>query len=165
MRKLFTSISLVIGTGLLLGWLIIKIIEPKQESSTKERSELIGSCTFQDSLLNYIFELRLEHPYIVYAQALEESGHFKSAICLENNNMFGMKMPERRPTTAIGVNKGHAKYLSWRDCVVDYALFQSAYMRGLSEGDYLSKLSESYAESLQYEKRIKLLKESAKRKR
>ena len=63
--------------------------------------------------------MRIEHPYIVYAQAMIESNNFQSKIYRENNNMFGMKMPERRATLAIGINKGHAVYRNWRECVID----------------------------------------------
>ena len=130
----------------------------QQEHISSEETNL------QDSVLNAIFELRLEHPYIVYAQALVESGHFQSAIFLQNNNMFGMRMPERRATLALGIRRGHAYYRSWRDCLYDYAMFQSSYMRGLSEDEYFTKLSKSYAEDKEYEKKVRLLKEAVKKK-
>lgn len=109
----------------------------------------VDSVSFSDRVLSKIIELRLEHPYIVYSQAVWESGHFKSAIFLENNNMFGMKFPTNRPTTAIGINRGHAVYESWEMCLVDYAMFQSSYMRGLTREQYFERLS-SYAEDENY---------------
>ena len=135
-------------------------------ANRNSQQEYISSeeTNLQDSVLNAIFELRLEHPYIVYAQALVESGHFQSAIFLQNNNMFGMRMPERRATLALGIRRGHAYYRSWRDCLYDYAMFQSAYMRGLSEDEYFTKLSKSYAEDKEYEKKVRLLKEAVKKK-
>ena len=48
-----------------------------------------------------------------------------------------MKVPERRSTVVIGVNRGHAVYLDWKMSVIDYALFQEAYMSGLTEDEYL----------------------------
>lgn len=129
-----------------------------QEHISSEETNL------QDSVLNTIFDLRLEHPYIVYAQALVESGHFQSAIFLQNNNMFGMRMPERRATLALGIRRGHAYYRSWRECLYDYAMFQSAYMRGLSEDEYFTRLSKSYAEDKEYERKVRLIKESVKKK-
>lgn len=115
----------------------------------------LDSAEFADQLLTYIFDLRLEHPYIVFAQAIEESGHFKSEIFQENNNLFGMKMPWNRATTAIGINRGHAVYTSWRQSVIDYAFFQMSYMRGLTRDEYLSKLSKSYAENKKYVANLK----------
>lgn len=32
----------------------------------------------------------LYHPEIVYAQAILETGHFKSQVCLRDNNLFGL---------------------------------------------------------------------------
>ncbi|MCK9164028.1 MAG: glucosaminidase domain-containing protein [Bacteroidales bacterium] len=128
-----------------------KISKKKNSEVQKiEHLEPTDSTAFADELLTYIFELRLEHPYIVFAQAIEESGHFKSIIFEENNNLFGMKMAWNRTTTAIGINRGHAVYTSWKQSVIDYAFFQMSYMRGLTREEYLIKLSNSYAENEQY---------------
>lgn len=118
---------------------------------------------FKDSVLNFIFDLRLDHPYIVYSQAIIESGNFTSNIWKENNNMFGMKMPERRSTLVIGINKGHAVYRNWKECIIDYALFQSSYLRGLTEEEYFTKIGNSYAEDGSYEKKIREAKNQHKR--
>lgn len=128
-----------------------------------ETVEIIDTLKFKDSVLNFIFELRLEHPYIVYSQAIIESGNFTSNVWRENNNMFGMKMPERRATLAIGINKGHSVYKSWKECIVDYALFQSSYLRGLSEEEYFVKVGNSYAEDGSYEKKVREAKNQHKR--
>ena len=65
-------------------------------------------------------------------KALKESARFTSNIYKENHNLFGMKVPERRSTVVIGVNRGHAVYLDWKMSVIDYALFQEAYMSGIN---------------------------------
>ena len=44
-----------------------------------------------DKLKAYILELNIKFPHIVYAQAVIESGHFKSNIFKTNSNLFGMK--------------------------------------------------------------------------
>lgn len=128
-----------------------------------EQVTIKDTLSFKDSLLNKIFEMRLEHPYIVYSQAIIESGNFSSVIFRENNNLFGMKMPERRVTIAIGISRGHAVYSSWRDCLIDYALYQSAYMRGLSEDEYFARLNRSYAEDVDYENKLRAIKNNFKR--
>lgn len=155
-RSFKNKLSLIILTVILASTIvgiryIPKMIQNKDEVTSTEEAQL----EFKDSLLNAIFELRLEHPYIVYSQAIIESGNFTSNIWKENNNMFGMKVPERRATLAIGISKGHAVYRNWRDCLVDYALYQSAYLRGLSEDEYFSKIGRSYAEDGSYEKKIR----------
>src|SRR6187402_1570007 len=42
-------------------------------------------------LKEYLLQLNIKFPNIVLAQAELESGHFKSVMFKENNNLFGMK--------------------------------------------------------------------------
>lgn len=156
-RKLniiFILILVTLVTMVFFTPILFDIRHSKQPEINIEIGKL-DSAEFADQLLTYIFDLRLEHPYIVFAQAVEESGHFKSEIFQENNNLFGMKMPWNRATTAIGINRGHAVYTSWRQSVIDYAFFQMSYMRGLTREEYLSKLSKSYAENKKYVANLK----------
>lgn len=53
----------------------------------------------------------LEHKDIVYAQAVLETGHFKSKACLKYNNLFGLYD-----------SKNHRYYTfdHWKDCVIAY---------------------------------------------
>ena len=129
--------------------------------STEQITEEIIS-DFKDDVLNYIYEMRIDYPYIVYAQALKESANFTSDIFKENHNLFGMKIPERRSTVAIGVNRGHAVYLNWKMSIIDYALFQEAYMRNLSEDEYFEKLGRIYAQDKNYEKDLRNIVKSLK---
>ena len=128
----------------------------KETAST--RIEETENIALSDEILAYILDLRIENSYIVYAQARLESGNFTSEIFKENNNLFGMKVAERRPTTAIGVNRGHAVYKSWRESVIDYALMQAAYYRGLDEKTYLDKICSVYATDPNYRKRLEEMK-------
>jgi hypothetical protein len=68
----------------------------------------------------------LEMAKLIVAQAGFETGNFTSVIFKENNNLFGMKLPRIRKTTAIGENRGHAVYKSWEDCIKDYWLYSKA---------------------------------------
>lgn len=102
-----------------------------------------------------IFELRLDHPDIVMAQAIEESGHFRSTLFTQGNNCLGMKVPYTRPTTAVGTLEGHARYASVRDCILDYALWQSSFTRGLSRDEYLAFLDRTYAVKGGYSDRLR----------
>lgn len=98
-----------------------------------------------------IESLNIEHPRIVFMQFREESGNGTSYLARECNNLFGMKMPSNRPTTAIGKTKsGFAIYKSIRDCIIDYALWQQAYARGLSEDEYLRFLRTTYINDKKY---------------
>ena len=112
----------------------------------------------EEKLDLYISELNLKFPHIVKAQALIESGHFKSNIFLVNNNLFGMKVAKLRPTTAKGENLNHAYYDNWRQSVLDYAFFQAAYLRNIeTEEEYFEYLAANYAEDTTYVNKIKQL--------
>jgi hypothetical protein len=108
----------------------------------------------KENLARLIYTLKIAHPDIVMAQAIIESGNFKSKIFKENNNLFGMKMPEYRKTTAIGINRGHAVYRNWRESVIDYALWQGKRARYSTTNQYLRRLR-SYAADPNYITKIK----------
>lgn len=104
-----------------------------------------------DNLMIVIERSGIRFPDIVFAQAMLETGHFKSRIFVEANNLFGMKLARSRPTTAIGEYSGHAMYEDWVSSVMDYALYQSAYLRKLKTRDqYYEYLSQNYAEDPDY---------------
>jgi hypothetical protein len=102
-------------------------------------------------LKSYILELNIRFPHIVYAQARLESGNFNSEIFKTNNNLFGMKLAKKRPTTAKGTELNHAFYESWQESVVDYAFYQAQYLSDIkTESAYLEYLKANYAESSNY---------------
>lgn len=109
----------------------------------------------EDSLVALLKELNFDHPHVILAQAKLETGHFTSTIFKENNNLFGMKKAYTRPTTAIGVNRGHAVYRNWKDSVIDYALYQSYFGRNKQEKDYYKHLDKYYAQDPLYSEKLK----------
>lgn len=105
----------------------------------------------QDKLVQMLKDLNVRHPHIVIAQSMIETGHWKSGIFLENNNLFGMKEAKQRITTAEGTNRNHAMYTNWRESVYDYAFYQCRYLSSLrTESEYFQYLSASYAEDPNY---------------
>jgi hypothetical protein len=105
----------------------------------------------KEAVVEELKRLNVKYPHIVLAQALIESGHFQSNIFRANNNLFGMKEAKQRTTTARGTNLGHAYYDNWKESILDYAIFQSAYLRDLkTEEQYLSYLGANYAEASNY---------------
>jgi len=98
------------------------------------------------NLLAYIKEIRIQYPFIVLRQGIHESGHFKSRIFKENNNVFGMRKPVKRTSTAIGTNRGYAVYKTWKDSVIDYLLFQNRFIYKIdNENEYLHYLNKNYS--------------------
>lgn len=127
----------------------------EEECEEHHFDNTVQNAEIMESVYDRIFQLRLDHPDIVMAQCILESGEFTSDLFKEGNNCLGMKVPGQRPTFAVGVCRGHAKFKSWHDCIADYALWQSAYGRGLSDDAYLSLLDRIYAEDGSYAAKLK----------
>jgi uncharacterized FlgJ-related protein len=109
------------------------------------------------ALLAYMKKLKIKYPETVLSQARLETGNFQSAIFKENHNLFGMKLAEIRPTSAVGINRGHAKYRNWRESVIDYALLQSyiiAKLPSVNNKEYRSYIQKFYSETSDYLARI-----------
>ncbi len=89
---------------------------------------------------------------LIYAQAVHETGNFKSAIYKHNKNLFGMKLPRIRQTTANGSERGHATYSSYFNSIYDYFLRQEAFNINFSNTtQYVEKtFSTGYAEDKAY---------------
>lgn len=86
----------------------------------------------------------------------EESGHMTSKLTKTNNNLMGMKMPSKRPTTAIGVKNGFAKYKTKEDAIDDLNIYFETYIvpKGLSRKQAAYYLEKNYAKSQGYANRI-----------
>lgn len=105
-------------------------------------------------LYEQITEKNIKYPEVVFAQAVLESGHFKAPIFTTKNNLFGMKVPKKRETTAVNKGKkGYAKYNTWECSVDDYLLWQDFTLKNknnLTKNQYLSLLGKIYAEDKDY---------------
>ena len=155
--KTLTGIGIAIGLLLVLGF----TVKPKDKIQTLSQEEkLIVIREYNEfseqKLIEKIKQLNFRYPHIILAQAKLESGHFKSTIFLENNNMFGMKEAKLRANLAKGTNRNHAYYDSWQDSVLDYALYYSTYLYKIkTEGEYFEYLRQNYAEDPTYVQRLK----------
>lgn len=153
----FIVISLIIGcclsycTGQYQGQLQTVKQIPLEEKLTIIRQE---DKFTPEKLKEYLEELNVKYPDIVYAQAVIESGNFKSKIFKENNNLFGMKVATIRMTKNKGEQNGHAYFDTWRDSVDDYCFYSATYLSGLSKSEYIAYLS-NYAEDSSYINKIK----------
>ncbi len=128
----------------------------------KERKEQLRDLEFSyDRLREYLILRNVPNREIIVAQAMLETGLFMSSIFYENNNLFGMKLPKVRETTAIGENRGHAVYSDWVNSVDDYILWYKYVTRNKVYIDYLQFLSDiGYAEDPEYLIKLLILKNS-----
>ena len=99
----------------------------------------------EENLYNELVAQGVDFPEIVTAQAILETGHFKSYACLQQNNLFGLRD-----------NKG--KYMSFPHCtdaVAAYKKYIQRYNHPVPE-DYYAYLQElGYAEDPQYIDKLK----------
>jgi uncharacterized FlgJ-related protein len=99
----------------------------------------------EENLYNELVAQGVDFPEIVTAQAILETGYFKSYACLQQNNLFGLRD-----------NKG--KYMSfphWTDAVAAYKKYIQRYNHPVPE-DYYAYLQElGYAEDPQYIDKLK----------
>lgn len=136
--------------------IVLSIILMSFISHSKPSREL--DYLTKENLWLTIKAMDIEYPEIAFAQAILETGHFKSNNCKEANNLFGMMMPNVRETVAIGKNeRGFAVYETWMHSVQDYALYQSYMMRNkkMTRSQYLSFIDRKYSESRGYAKKLK----------
>ena len=121
----------------------------KTDSLPKLDSSEIGIDTVHvnyQNLYDEIVKQGIKFPKIVWAQAILESGHFKSKVFNNNNNLFGMMVPRKRKTVALPGSSLYAKYDSWQSSVYDYKLYQDYIFRNseLNEKEYYSHLDRRY---------------------
>lgn len=115
-----------------------------------------GEPFSEEALISLMRNSNIKYPHIVLAQAKLESGTFTSKIFKQNNNMFGMRMPRQRPTTAISEQNGFAMYRDWKDCLYDYALYQAYAMQTVNnETEYFTRLEEKYCTDTGYVASVK----------
>lgn len=118
-----------------------KLTSPEEKKKNQE-----GPLPFSEK--NLAQELKKQgvmYPDVAMAQSMLETGHFKSDIFLDNNNLFGMKHPRQRQTLSKGPSRGHASFNNWQDSVKDYKMWQDYNkLSNLSKDQYLAKLNRIY---------------------
>lgn len=111
-----------------------------------------------ERLTEVVKQFKPKYPEIIIAQAIEESGHFKSNLFIKHGNLFGMKQSGSRPTAACYITKsGYAGYCGDKVLmsVTDRILLDAAFYRGLSKDQYFGRLAKTYASNPSYVPNLK----------
>jgi uncharacterized FlgJ-related protein len=110
----------------------------------------------EQTLAKAIKDMQIQHAEFVFRQAMLETGYLKSKLVKKQNNLFGMKMPKKRFTFAVGKGKqNYAKYDSWAYSVADYKVYQGdRYIE--SYGEFIK--NRKYSQTSDYLKRLKKIK-------
>lgn len=97
----------------------------------------------KEALLYY----EIKYPEIVYAQAILETGHFKSKVYQNNNNLFGLYDSK---------NKKYYQFKHWSESIIAYKSYiQSKYNSDMSYYNFLKCIN--YAEDINYINKLKNL--------
>lgn len=167
------AISIVILLALILSsvaTLIIWMSLHKQPKVYSEREVMLIMSEYNEfsveKFKNEIKKKNFKFPHIIYAQAVLETGYFKSEVFRQNNNLFGMKQAKQRVNTAVETQLNHAYYENWRESLEDYGYYYCSYLNKINtEEEYFNYLAQNYAESPQYVKRLKKIIDSLKLKK
>ena len=110
-----------------------------------EQPEFLLSEKPDDDLMAVLEYYNVKHKNIVYAQAILETGHFRSKVYREYNNLFGLYNSR---------SKDYYKFNHWSESVVAYLNYIQ--YRYKPPDDYYKFLEEiGYAEDPQYITKLK----------
>lgn len=129
-------------------------------SSTKNVgavNEEINSSFTREALIEEIKCHGFKYPDLILAQAVLESGHFKSTVFKENNNLFGMRQPRKRYTLCKGSNLNHGVYDNWKVSVEDRMIYDTLYLKDMTRTQYLRFLDNVYCKSGYYSRTLENL--------
>lgn len=121
-----------------------KISQPAAELVLPGADDLEDRELTLDNLYKALDKEGVKFPKIVAAQALLETGHFGSKVCLELNNLFGLRRPS---------DGSYYAFNNWEESVVAYRDYvQYKY----TDGDYYRFLKQiGYAEDKHYVEKVK----------
>ena len=149
-ERLKKSIKVVLTFSMIAIILMYMYKNTAQTSSQDIRHTPIKNPTFydkspQDGLWEALLFYDIKHPEIVYAQALLETGYFRSKGCTRDNNLFGLYNSKM---------KRYHKFNHWTESVVKYKEWiQYRYKPPNDYYEFLRKIH--YAEDPMYITKLK----------
>lgn len=161
MKKFILSVILGIILGILLSIFMLYLIAVLSQNTyaneikytIKTETELptdpvaFFNQSPEEGLIEALDYYGIQYPQIVYAQALLETGHFKSKLCTQYNNLFGLYNSR---------TKSYYRFDNWWDSVIAYRdKVQYKYKGNTDYYTFLVKLP--YATDPNYIRKIKQL--------
>ena len=118
---------------------------PEVKADSLEYKPHFYSKSPQDGLMEALIHYDVKYPHIVYAQAIIETGNFKSSLCLNQNNLFGL----------YNSSKGrYHRFDHWTESVIAYKDFiQYRYKPPEDYYKFLQRIG--YAEDPNYISKLK----------
>ena len=144
-----TTSILIIILGIFQIFIYKKLSELQKPEPRIEYEEVI---TFfdkspEEGLMDALIYFDVQHPHIVYAQAILETGNFTSKVCKENNNLFGLYDSR---------NKKYYAFNHWSESIIAYINYiQYKYS---PPKDYYKFLQDiGYAEDPRYTDKLRVI--------
>lgn len=110
-----------------------------------EQPDFLMSDNPKEDLMKVLEYYDVLHPEIVYAQAVLETGHFRSKVCKEYNNLFGLYNSS---------TKDYYKFNHWTESVIAYINYiQYRYTPPNNYYKFLERIG--YAEDSLYVSKLK----------
>lgn len=149
-RLIYLLIGAIIGTiGTIISSMYHECKDPPLNEEVNyieiKQPEFLTSTNPENDLIDVLNYYGVQHPDIVYAQAILETGYFNSRVYREYNNLFGLYNSR---------TKDYYKFNHWVESVIAYLEYiQYKYK---SPGDYYEFLdSIGYAEDPNYTNKLK----------
>ena len=145
---------IILLLGFLVGFPIMSSKKVVQENEIENeisinvdslRVEYNKSVPVKEGLMLALEHFEIQHPEIVYAQAIIETGNFKSKNCTIHNNLFGLYNSKARR---------YHRFEHWIDAVIAYKKWiQRRYRKGENYYSFLERIG--YAEDPDYTRKVR----------
>lgn len=150
-RGLILILSIVFG--IFLGYTSYSRFNPKQ-FTVEESTILLPEHPFflmeqlnEEVLYKTLQHYKFPNPAIITAQAVLETGNFKSRLCIESNNLFGLYNSSKME---------YFKFDSWIGSVIAYKRYiLNKYKEGEDYYEFLKRIN--YAEDPNYVNKVKTI--------
>ena len=152
-----TTKILCIGAFIIIALFVLTSSTKNVEAVNEE----INSSFTREALIEEIKCHGFKYPDLILAQAVLESGHFKSNVFRQNNNLFGMRQPRKRYTLCKGSNLNHGVYENWKVSVEDRMIYDTLYLKDMTRTQYLKFLDNVYCKNGYYSRTLeKIIKQN-----
>ena len=123
--------------------LFLFILLPMTIHAQEISLDSIKAMSPKEGLFYALEHYEIYEPHIVYAQAVLETGHFRSDLCVKHGNLFGIYDSRK---------KAYKNYAHWIDSVEDYKLSVQSKYKGGDYYDFLRDLP--YASDERYIEKV-----------
>lgn len=118
--------------------------QDKVDVRLEEPTFLMSETPIDNNVYEAIKHYKLEYPEIVYAQAVLETGNFRSLVCLDYNNLFGLW---------DNVKGDYYRFDHWSESILFYKdRIQNRYKKGEDYFIFLKRIN--YAKDANYEQKL-----------